>query len=289
MYGCFLAVSGIVLQIESDQPLSVEEAFRPFLTEAWQPQLHAVVICAEHLSHSLSREVRRGMAWRYGVDHSGVPVRLFYAAPESGEPYACAAWDREKMTVRVEYLPEESSRFSSLTDIFFYLEMEQILIRNNRLWPHASCVDTELGGILFSGVSGIGKSTQAELWCRCRNARQINGDRPILSRSETGWLAWGAPYAGSSRCYVNDCCNVAAIVMLRQEKECFLRRLGVAEAFREVWRGLPLYSWDRDFMERASSLTMDLVTEVPVYAFGCTPDEAAVRCLEQELRKETCL
>ena len=283
---CFISFSGIILQIDSDQPITVEESCRPFLTEPEKPRVHAVFSCVDSLSYQRGREVQRGLVWRYCRDDSGTTFRLFYAQPDSPEPYACAVWDREGRAIRVEYLSRENSRVSSLMNCFFYLGMEQVLIRHDRLWPHAACVETEFGGILFSGVSGIGKSTQAELWCRCRNARQINGDRPILSRSEEGWLAWGAPYAGSSRCYVNDCCKVSAIVMLRQEKQCSLRRLSLSEAFREVWKGLALYSWDRDFMERASDLTMDLVANVPVFTFGCTPDEAAVDYLERELQNE---
>lgn len=197
-----------------------------------------------------------------------------------------STWDLENNQVYVECLSSYGQHISEVQGCFYLLGLEKALLKYNRLCIHASCVDTELGGILFSGVSGIGKSTQAELWCRCRNARQINGDRPILAQSEEGWRAWGAPYAGSSRCYVNDCCNVSAIVMLRQEKQCSLRRLDSSEAFREVWKGLTIHSWDKSFVEKALDLTMDLIASVPVYAFGCTPDEAAVDYLERELQKE---
>lgn len=289
MFREFFSVSGIVFQVDSDREVQVEEACRPFLTEPGEPQIHAVFSCVDRLSRGLAKELHSGIVWKYGLDESGMPVRLFYAKPESMEPYACAVWDGAYRSICVEYLPAEGGRFSSMMNCFFFLGLEQILNRNERLWPHAACVDTEFGGILFSGVSGIGKSTQAELWCRYRKARQINGDRPVLSREKDGWLAWGAPYAGSSRCHVNECCPVAAIVMLRQAGECSLRRLRGAEAFREVWKGLPLHSWDREFMERASGLTLDLITRVPVFEFGCTPDEEAVCYLERELRKETLL
>ena len=223
------------------------------------------------------------------MDEYGKYVRFFYDKPDSIAPYACTIWSANKEYVRIEYLSEERSRFTSLMNCFFYIGMEQILIRHDRIWPHAACVDTEFGGILFSGPSGIGKSTQAELWCRYRGARQINGDRPILSKGPNCWLAWGAPYAGSSRCYVNDYCRVTAIVMIQQAKQCSLQRLSPSQAFREVWKGLPLYSWDHDFMDRASTLTMELISQVPVYLFECTPDENAVSYLEEELRKENAL
>lgn len=77
--------------------------------------------------------------------------------------------------------------------------------------------------------------------------------------------------------------------MLEQGKECAIQRLNVSEAFRAVWSGLTINSWDKGFVERAFDLTMDLINTVPVYRYICTPDEYAVNYLEQELRKESCL
>ena len=42
---------------------------------------------------------------------------------------------------------------------------------------HCSVLKVKSGVILFSGPSGIGKSTQAGLWTKYRKARVINGDR----------------------------------------------------------------------------------------------------------------
>jgi hypothetical protein len=172
---------------------------------------------------------------------------------------------------------------------FFHVGIESLMLYRERLCFHAACVRTALGGILFSGPSGIGKSTQADLWCKYRGAEQINGDRPILSKGEEGWLAWGSPYAGSSRCYVNASCPVRAIVMLRQAGSCSLRRLSAREAFRAVWSGLTVPAWDAKAMETACDLALELSAAVPVYEFGCTPDAAAVEFLEQGLGKDGAL
>ena len=280
----FLSVSGIKLQLKSDQVLSVDEAFLPFLEKVSKPDIRAVFCQTEMLSFSPDQELYRDGGWQVCLREDGIPVRFFYNTPEDQIPYALAI--RESNTLRVEYHPSDAWRFSQMQNCFFYLDLEQILMQHHRLWPHASCVETPLGGILFSGVSGIGKSTQAELWCKYRNARQINGDRPILSQEAGRWFAWGAPYAGSSRCYVNDKCPVTAVIMLQQAKECSLRRMNPREAFGAVWKGLALHSWDRAYMEQASNLAMDLVATIAVYEFCCTPDEQAVSYLDQALRKE---
>ncbi|MBP3704934.1 MAG: hypothetical protein J6I98_05300 [Clostridia bacterium] len=221
-------------------------------------------------------------------DENGKTVRFFFEMPEAQTPYA-AARREDGNTICVEYLKQNAHCVSGLHNGFFHIGFESMMIHSERLCLHAACVETPLGGLLFSGRSGIGKSTQAELWCRYRGARQINGDRPILSKSGAGWLAWGSPYAGSSHCYVNDHCPVTAIVMLRQASSCSLRRLSVPEAFRAVWSGLTVQLWDKAFAETASSLAMELMGTVPVFEFACTPDEQAVDYLEQELRRECCL
>ena len=285
-YDYNLSIAGITFQLESDHLLVKNGEFEPFLTGATEPDVYVVVRKIEKLPDIPDGVISVDTCYKAVADEQGNARRYFFETMEKPDYYAVATYDAAGKSIVVEYLEAYIHCVSEMKNCFFHLGFASVLLRKNRLCLHASCVDTELGGILFSGVSGIGKSTQAELWCRCRNARQINGDRPILAQSEEGWLAWGAPYAGSSRCYVNDCCNVSAIVMLRQEKQCSLRRLDSSEAFREVWKGLTIHSWDKSFVGKALDLTMDLIASVPVYAFGCTPDEEAVDYLERELQKE---
>ena len=186
----------------------------------------------------------------------------------------------------MEYLEKGAPMIRDLHSAFFHIGFEGLMIRENRLILHAACVRTSFGGILFSGPSGIGKSTQAELWCKYRGAELINGDRPILTPDVAEWRAWGSPYAGSSKCYRNESCPIAAIVMLEQAETCAIRQLKPQEAFRSVWSGTAVQSWDSVFVERASDLVLDLIGKIPVYELKNTPDEAAVECLEAALRKE---
>lgn len=110
-------------------------------------------------------------------------------------------------------------------------------------------------------------------------ARLINGDRPILSRNENGWLAWGSPYAGSSRVHINASAPVRAIVLLRQASENALRRLAGREAFIRVFAGVTVNSWDAWCVNRACDLVTELMTAVPVYELSCTPTKEAVELL----------
>lgn len=257
------------------------ESFRPFQT-ADAPDYTAKFRMVETLPEFDGRVVYEGSCYRVHPDGS----RSFFDVPRELTPYALARTNYDAGTVEIDCLRGSSRCISRMENSFFHLGFEGLLIRRDRVCFHASCIRTELGGILFSGPSGIGKSTQAELWCRCRGAELVNGDRPILQKTSDGFLAWGSPYAGSSRCHVNTSVPVNALVFLSQEPENRLRRLNTGEAFRRIYAGLTIYGWDREFMERAVSLAAELAAAVPCYELGCVPDESAVVCLEQRLKKD---
>lgn len=278
-----LSIAGISIAVETDLPHTVSPAFQPFLTDISEPDFR-VRFCRTDLLPALPSPVlHEDSSYRVYPDGRGGYLRAFFDAPRDYTPYAVASCDESSREIRIAYLEKGAHCVSQMRNSFFHLGLESLLLQQNRLCLHASCVQTSLGGILFSGNSGIGKSTQSDLWCRYRNARLINGDRPILYGTGESWLAWGSPYAGSSRCHINESCPVSAIVMLRQEKQCTLRRLDQPEAFRAIWSGLTMNSWNETLVERAVELTMDLIRTVPVYEFGCTPDARAVDYLEREL------
>ena len=70
--------------------------------------------------------------------------------------------------------------------------------------------------ILFSGPSGIGKSTQAGLWTKYRKARVINGDRTLLKKENGRWMSLGWPICGSSEICYNEAYPVKAVIFLGQ-------------------------------------------------------------------------
>lgn len=266
-----------------------EKAFLSFEKETDKPDYTVIFQETGELPALSDVVIHEDECYRVHPDGKGGYLRSFFDAPRDHTPYAVAEYDHENGRIQIDYLPKGTHCVSELHNSFFHLGFESVLIHRDRLCLHAACVDTPLGGLLFSGPSGIGKSTQAGLWQAYRDAKLINGDRPILSKEGNGYLAWGSPYAGSSKCHINEHCSVTAILLLRQSQVCSLQRLTLPEAFRAVWPGLTVQSWDKAFVEKAFDLTMELIAAVPVFRFDCTPDAFAVEYLERELRKEFCL
>lgn len=170
--------------------------------------------------------------------------------------------------------------------ILRWLELPARLLARDALFLHASFVGLGERAILFTGPKQIGKSTQAELWRRCRGARVLNGDRALLRLLEGRWTACGSPYCGTSGICVNASLPLGALVLLEQGPE---NRVEPAAPRRVMSAFLSGCSYDPGD-PAAAALVLDLAAalsrEVPVLRLVCRPDEGAVRCLEEALRKE---
>lgn len=166
------------------------------------------------------------------------------------------------------------------------LDVEHLVSSAGGVILHASYIEWEGKAIVFTAPSGTGKSTQAELWKARRGARIINGDRAVLIPKNGRICAAGLPFSGSSPYCKNRTLPLEAVVYLGQAPATAIRRLHGAEAFRRIWEGCSVNTWNREDMEHAAGLVESLLGQVAVYELACTPDETAVEALEQHLRKQ---
>lgn len=276
-------IADIRLRMDTPWKETVSKAFYPFVEETesydWQIKFRPVPGLWQFSENPLfCNEI-----FRVYQESSDIFVRQYYNDRPDGSAYLSAYLDASKKEVSVEYLPEAISRFGSGERDFFCIGLEKILMEEHAVVLHAALVDTPYGGLLFSGASGAGKSTQAELWCTYGHGKLINGDRPILKRTEEGFRAYGSPYAGSSGCHLAKSCKVRMIVLVRQAKRCALRRVRGMEGFRRVFENLTINIWDQAFVSEAGDMIQKLVSEIPVYELECTKDRDAVIILQKML------
>jgi hypothetical protein len=147
---------------------------------------------------------------------------------------------------------------------------------------HASWICFRDKAILFTGPSGMGKSTQAALWEQYRGAELINGDRAAIFPTISGAEVRGIPYCGSSGVNKNRTMPLGAVVCLSQAAENSLTRLSGLQAFRRLWEGCSVNLWNGADIAQGTQSVVDTVSAVPVFHLACTPDERAVQILEKE-------
>ena len=160
------------------------------------------------------------------------------------------------------------------------------LIRRDTLVMHSSLVEINGEGILFTGPSGVGKTTQAELWQEHRNAKIINGDMVFIRKeSDEKFYAYGSPWHGSSEYCLNEKLPIKAIIAPVQSDKCSIAEINGMDMLRCVFPEVMLPDWFEGCKELGMNTLDELLKCTPVYRLECTKDINAVETVEKELGK----
>ncbi len=144
---------------------------------------------------------------------------------------------------------------------------------------HASFVEYDGRGIVFTGPSGVGKTTQAQLWQNHLGAQIVNGDKVFIRCAEDSVFAYGLPWKGSSPYCLNRKAPVSAVAVLRQAEENSIRKLNAVEATELFLPHVFLPHWDDKCLNEALDTFEKILKRVPVFVLECRADEDAVRLL----------
>lgn len=174
-------------------------------------------------------------------------------------------------------IPLDMVRFFSCAGIHSKLLQREAVVF------HSSYIDWNGHGILFCGPSGIGKSTQADLWEKYTGAAIINGDRTLLKCRDGIWHSYGYPCCGSSGICINRTLPLLVIVVLEQGDENRIENMTVGQKMKTLISGSERYLWSEVELERVYQISEKIVSNVPIMKFICRPDENAVNVLKKRL------
>lgn len=178
---------------------------------------------------------------------------------------------------------QDLSHLSTFTCQLFYTHA----VQRHIIYLHSSLIDWNGHGLMFLGPSGIGKTTQAELWNQYRDALIINGDVVFVQETENAFLGWGTPWHGSSPYCENASVPVEALIVLKQAPENSIRELTGFEKVTAVSESVFYPRWLEGGMELCLETLDHLLTALPVYELSCRPDEAAVELVEKTIFGKT--
>lgn len=222
------------------------------------------------------------------VVRSGEDVLTYFGAAAPEEPGVYAVTQRTPEISTIRYLRTDYIRQISPKQALRCMELPHLLAVNGGILLHCSWIRWKGRGILFTAPSGVGKSTQAQLWCDAMGAELINGDRAAIRIRDGRACAFGIPMSGSSDVRKNEMMPISAIVYLTQAPICKIERLRGVRAFRRVWEGCTVPMWDRADMERLTDTVGRIVCQIPVFHLACTPDKNAVDLLHEMIEVTQC-
>lgn len=211
----------------------------------------------------------------------------FYSNPNCADrpEHAALCYDTQ-MPDALELCFDSRKMALNIQSVLSSIMLETLLLCHGRGILHASYIRLSNGqSILFSAPSGMGKSTQAELWRQNRNAQIINGDKAIVYLTSEGVTVSGLPLCGSSGICRNVSGPVQAIVTLGQSRENHICRLGGKDAVKTLLSQLYVQRGEAEAVADALTLASEVAGHVPVFHLSCLPEVSAVECLEKAMKE----
>ena len=149
----------------------------------------------------------------------------------------------------------------------------------NGFYLHASAVELDGRVYLFSGNSGVGKSTHVRQWQKLfgDTARVLNDDKPALRNVDGVWYAYGTPWCGKDGININAKAPVAALCFLKQAPDNSIRRMEKQEAFQNILKQT-LYRYR--YTEKLDKILLcieKLLEDIPVFELQNRPEPDAAR------------
>lgn len=259
-------ISNIQFQILNLEDNSMEDAaWNQFISnDSGIPEVKLQIIRQESLDYQLERynlTERPEQVFRYGTE-----ILLV----------------NDDWSVCTLLAPKDRASLFIFTNHIFYSRA----LYHQMIQFHSSLVEWDGCGILFLGPSGIGKTTQAELWAQYKGADIINGDLVFVQKTAEGFLGWGTPWHGSSPYCLNKAVHLKALIILRQSSENAVRKLNGFEKVSEVSQNLFYPTWLQGGVEWCTKILDDLLTCLPVFRLDNRADEQSVEILVEELEHD---
>lgn len=189
--------------------------------------------------------------------------------------------DRDFTTAIFDRKCNETELINLLFHVFRYY-----LIKQGNVCAHGAAIVNHGAGVLFCGLPGAGKSTQANLWNQHTDSWGLNYDKPaILFEHDNAFVA-GTPWSGKENRYINHKVPLHAIVFVNQDSRNYVQRLSQVEAYALIRSNFMTFPISEEMAEHYDDIILRLVATVPVYNLYATISEEAVEVVYSKLFPE---
>lgn len=182
--------------------------------------------------------------------------------------------DFSMVAIHVEDEQTECSR--TLLEILHYVYQVQLL-KKKKILVHAAAVIYNGECVAFSGDSGAGKSTQANLWKKYLGSDILNYDKPGMTVTSSPYV-FGTPFGGKEGICKKGVYPLKGIVFVNQAKENRIGMLSKAQAFSKLYAYYRLFMLDEQTAAAYEEVIAEIAAAVPVYDLYCEISTKAVEC-----------
>lgn len=281
-YTYYLSFANLSFKILSDEEILSRDSFADFFCSECSFDF---LICCHISDTPITLPQQKSLFSRNNREYfqNGNIRDVYYASTAPGEYYAHRRFDFINNRIDITFSPDAKNklRFRLVLNTF---GIEDCAVQKSSVVFHASFIDYFGRGVLFTGKSGVGKSTQARLWNEYKNTEIINGDKAFLYFDKDNAYVSGLPFSGSSGISENKALKLFAVVSLEQSEINEAAALTPMDTFRTLINSSYFTPIDT---ESVTSVLENIAKKIKACRLKCTPDYVACDILQKFLEEET--
>ena len=185
--------------------------------------------------------------------------------------------------------PDSVGRYSEAQEVFFAMRTAFLILAQHHgiCAIHSSSILYNGKAILFSGMSGAGKSTHAALWKKAFDITYINGDLNLIGYDEDAdeALVYGLPWCGTSDIYSDGVWPLGAIVFLERGQKNLVKMPEGSERILNISQRMISPTWTENLFSNNLATAARIAQKSHVLRYQCTKKPEAARILKEKLDK----
>jgi hypothetical protein len=268
-----IAIAEVVLHVFSKTAIELEAGYVPFLVEKAE-KADIEVECFQGLPE---------------VDFDALKLlfeakneeQRFYSIYETSEGYCFVLYDQQTkdeiqqiayLNAAFNYWKIHSRNAMALKYPMGPIIMHYLTLLTDAVLMHASCAFDGKKGRMFSGFSGVGKSTMSMIWANA-GSQIINDDRLVIRKMDGQFFVYNTPMYYVD---ISKKAPLSAIYLISHFPENKAKKLSGALAVSKVMAFCIQNNFDKSFINKRLGFFSDLCSATPIYELGFVPNESVV-------------
>lgn len=273
--------AGFIITLQSDDgiDLAVENGYIPFVLPEFSGK--------SDLSIKVEDSIPKGMDLENEVLFKACnDTQNFYSISQHEDQYKFIVYDqncdnriqqvallnKDLSTWTIYTIPDEEGKAYPLRYPMGPLVLYYLTVKFDAIMMHASGIEEESGGRIFSGFSGVGKSTMAAIW-QHSGCKVINDDRLIIRKENEDYVVHNTPMFYPD---IPKKTRLKAVHLIYHSPENTIRKINGALAVSKVMAYCIQNSFNTKFIEHHLEFLSEMCNKIPVYNVGFKPDPSIV-------------
>ena len=276
-----ISVAGFTIKLISQSAdISLEEGYTPFVLPKYKGKADILINAIPGIPEEL---LQRAELLFEGSNE----LQKFFSVYKFGQSYKIIVYNQQNINSvqQVAVVSDDFSEWKVYSNLLNDsnavcplqyplgpLVLYYLTVKYDAIMIHASgCFDGQKGRI-FSGFSGVGKSTMSRLWQQS-NCVIVNDDRLIIRKESDGYVMHNTPmfYADMPKK-----APLNSINLIRHSPENTIKKLSGATAVSRVMVNCIQHGYNKEAIGHHLTFLSQLCGQVSVYEVGFKPDISIV-------------